>query len=124
MFVPDLRARIKDRNSSTTCRINGIDLGTFVTIAKGAGKPKVRLIVVTTSGEWDDMLDLKACHHEVLWAEAISTVVTCSAANAKFYIGRDVSTFHGINSAVAVNHGPRRPSAPVLCAPYRGDRRP
>jgi hypothetical protein len=58
MFVPDLRARIKDRNSSTTCRVNGIHLGTFVPVADGAGKPKVRLIVAATPGEWDDVLDL------------------------------------------------------------------
>jgi hypothetical protein len=104
MFVPDLYAGVEDRNPYTTHRIDRIDLGTLVAITERAGKSEVCLIVATTPGEWDDMLDLQAGHHEVLRAEAIATAVTCGAANAEFNIGRDVSAVHGINSAVAANH--------------------
>lgn len=124
MFAPDLRARIEDRNSSTTRRINGIDFGTFVAIAERAGKPEVRLIVAATPGEWDDMLDLKACHHKVLWAEAIATAVTCSNANSVLNVSRNNGTCHSISLMVAASRDQPPPSVPGLCAPYRGDRRP
>lgn len=91
---PGLRTWIEEFNDLARLGIHCFDLVTLVSVADGAGKPEIGLVVAPSTGQGDDVRDLQPGHHKVLWAETVATAVAGCLTHTLVHIRWNRAAYH------------------------------
>ncbi len=78
MLGPELQSRIEQCGNLAGLRIPRHCPVGLVSIAQRAAQPEVGFLIGPPLRPGEDMFDLKASHHQVLWAQAVAATVSAS----------------------------------------------
>jgi hypothetical protein len=95
MFVPDVLARVEQRNDSLCLGVNALSSVEFVVIALLARQRQIVQVVRTASTLWHDVFDGVGDGRMIFAAQAVFAESACATGNGLTVGTRDTRSTHG-----------------------------